>query len=90
MDCAQEIPASVLWPSMDSRNVSVLARKAPGSAAGVLVHAYILGLEVLKAVIIYLSALIKVRQSSTAEAMRLLISSIMENLILTLCGKLAP
>lgn len=90
MNCAQKMPASVFWPNMDSRNVPIFARKIPGSHAGVLVHAYILGLEVLKAVIIYLSALIKVRQSLTAEAMRLLISSIMKSLILTLCGKLPP
>lgn len=90
MDCAQEMPASVFWPNMDSRNASSLARKMPDYHAGVLVQAHMLGFEVLKAVIIYLSALIKVRQGLTAEAMRLFISSILKSLILTLCRKLPP
>lgn len=90
MDCAEEMPAPVFWPNMDSRNVPVLARKIPGSHVGVLVNTYMLGLEVLKPIMIYLSTLIKVRQSLTAEAMRLFILSILKSLILTLFRKLPP
>lgn len=68
MDRAQEMPTSVSWPNTDSTNVLILVRRIPGSHIEVSVHIYILGLEILKAVIIRLSALIKVRQSLTAEA----------------------
>lgn len=56
-DCAQETPTSISWPNMDSVNVGlhidvlVSVRRIPGSHVGILVHIYILGLEVLRAVI---------------------------------------
>lgn len=90
MDCTQEMPVPVFWPNMDSRNVPLLARKIPGSHVGVLVNTYVLGLEVLKPIMVYLSTLIKVRQSLTAEAMRLFASSVLKSLILMLFRKLPP
>lgn len=52
-------------PDMHSTNVGlhtdahIWVRRIPGSHVGVLVHIYVLGLEVIKTSIIYLSTLIK-------------------------------
>lgn len=58
---------SLFWSECCPTNCGT-TRRIPGSHVGVLVHIYILGLEVLKAANSYLLTLIKVRQSLIAEA----------------------